>query len=229
MDAIRVEFALATPIVLPSMPIHLDALLAYAATEDALARGDSHPGGVRELANPVLETVLDKHTQDNEWVWKASALMPEGIGDSYLRMWTRKTDPYDLSQRMETQIATKSKFPLTKPFALKIDTVRGLLKNHFNFYPVREVGKLIAWCVGDKESIYDMLEARINHIGQRRRTGHGQVKSIHVFDDVTANENWRLRILPWQEDGYQPVQAAFQPPYWASENRRVSYCPPAIL
>lgn len=232
MDGLRIEIELATPMVLPAMPIHLDALLAYAVTEDALSvLGDDGlgEGEVRALAEPAMESVLEKSVRDGEWVWKASALMPEDIGDSYLRMWTRKTDPYDLAERMgEGQISTRTKFPL-KPFALKVDTVRGLLKNHFNFYPVREVGKLVAWCVGDGEAIHDLLDAHIHHIGHRRRMGHGKVRSIRVVEDTTAEDRWKMRVLPWQEEGYLPMQAAFRPPYWAIENRRAAYCPPAIL
>lgn len=228
MDALRIEIDLATPMVLPAMPIHLDALLAYAVTEDALAAG-AREGMVRDLAEPALGSVLEKFSRDGEWVWKSSALLPENVGQSYLRMWTRKTDPYDLAERMGAgQISTRTKFPL-KPFALKVDTVRGLLKNHFNFYPVREVGKLVAWCVGDRESIHDLLDAHIRHIGNRRRMGHGRVLAVRVIEDATAETRWMMRILPWCHDGYLPIHAAYRPPYWAIENRQEAYCPPAIL
>lgn len=229
MEGLRVEIKLVTPMVLPAMPIHLDALLAYAVTEDALAVADADASSIRDLANPILESMLGRHEQDGEWVWKASAMLPEDVGDTYLRMWTRKTDPYDLADRMETQIATKAKFPLQKPFALKIDTVRGLLKNHFNFYPVREVGRLVGWCVGDKDEIHERLFTHIHHVGQRRRSGHGRVASIIVTNDEAAYDNWMLRIMPWKMNGYHPMQAAFRPPYWAIENRTLAYCPPSIL
>lgn len=232
MEALRIEIDLVTPMASPSMPIHLDALLAYAVTEDALSAMEKPDGGqdpVRDLAEPALESVLDKAQQDGEWVWMASALLPEDVGDAYLRMWTRKTDPYDIAERVgDGQIAVRSKFPL-KPFALLVDTVRGPLKNHFNFYPVREVGKLVAWCMGDADAIYDLLEAHIQHVGQRRRSGHGKVKAIRVIPDAEAEIRWKMRVLPWKEECYLPMQAAFRPPYWAIENRLQAFCPPAIL
>jgi CRISPR type IV-associated protein Csf3 len=229
MDPLRVEFDLVTPMVLPAMPIHLDALLAYAATEDSMRYG-SGSDRVRDLAIPTLESILGKHEQEGEWVWMASALLPQEVGNTSLRMWTRKTDPYDIAERMENgQIHTRAKFPLEKPFALNIDTVRGQLKNHFKHYAVREVGNLIAWCVGDAEEIHDMLDTYISHIGHRRRSGHGQVSAIRVVEDNAAHSQWKLRILPWQEIGYQPMQAACQPPYWAVENKKTVYCPPDIL
>lgn len=232
MEALRIEIDLVTPMVSPSMPIHLDALLAYAVTEDALSAMEELDGGegpVRELAEPAMESVLGKAQQDGEWVWMASALLPEDVGDAYLRMWTRKTDPYDIADRVGGgQIAIRSKLPL-KAFALNVDTVRGPLKNHFNFYPVREVGKLVAWCMGDAEVVYDLLEAHIQHVGHRRRSGHGKVKTIRVVQDAAAETLWKMRVLPWQEEGYLPMQAAFRPPYWAIENRLQAFCPPSIL
>lgn len=228
MDALRIEIDLVTPMVIPSMPIHLDALLAYAVTEDALL-DNANEGMVRDLAEPLLESVLQQHREDGEWVWKASALVAEGVGDASLRMWTRKTDPYDIAARIEGgDIATRTKFPL-KPFALKVDTVRGKLKNHFQRYPVREVKTLVAWCVGDAQAIHDLLDAHIFHIGHKRRIGHGKVKSIRVIPDPAAETKWRLRVLPWTALGYEPLQAAFRPPYWAIENRQTAYCPPEIL
>lgn len=232
MKKLRVEIALATPIVLPAMPIHLDALLAFAVTENALqalSDEENTEGFVRDLAEQGLESVLDRHHQDGNWVWKASALLPVGVGDSYLRMWTRKTDPYDYAERIRSgQIASRAKFPL-KPFAMQIDTVRGLLKNHFNFYPVREVSELHGYCIGVQAEIQDLLETHISHVGSRRRSGHGKVSAIRVIEDPQADELWKARMLPWEQDGYVPMQAAFRPPYWAIEQRAQAYCPPAII
>lgn len=229
MTPLCIEFELLHAMVVPAMPIHLDALLAYAATEDVLAAGAQEKDKVRYLADPVLEKVLKKHFQDGEWVYMASALVPEGYGESSLRLWTRKTDPYDYSDRLEEQVASRMRFPPSNPYAMRVNTGSGLMKNHFNAYPLREVNKLVAWCIGDQEEIHDMLEAHIRFVGSWRRAGHGQVKSISVLEDQAAVDKWKMRVLPWQEEGALPLSAAVRPPYWAAENKRQAFCPPEIL
>jgi CRISPR type IV-associated protein Csf3 len=231
MKPLRVEFDLATPIALPSMPIHLDALLAYAVTEDAIEAlgNDQGQAMIRDLADNFLPDILGRHEAPEGTTWQASALTPEGIGESWQCMWTRKTDPYDYAMRLKDgTIASRAKWPL-KPYALIIDTVRGPMKNSFEFYGVRDIKRLKAWCIGEEEAIRDVLESRIRWIGKRGKNDHGRVIAVRVAEDDAAMEKWKLRILPWQEPGYVPVQAAHKPPYWAIENRTLSYLPPEIL
>jgi CRISPR type IV-associated protein Csf3 len=214
----------------------LDALIAYAVTEQYLA--DNPTDDSRLIRSIAEELPLQRECRDDKWVWKSSALLPEGLGEHYMRMWTRKTDAFDYAERVYTGSvggARKIKLPLNR-FAMKIDTVRGVLKNAFQFYPVREVEKLIGYCVVDTENeaeqLIDLLDPDagfVTHIGSRKRVGHGRVTSLEVEEDQTAMELWKMRLLPWEEDGYSAMQAAVKPPYWAAENRTIAYCPPEIL
>lgn len=222
MTPLRIDIHLKTAMVVPAMPIHLDALIAFAQTEQEIELG-TEAQSIRELADHLP---LDKAERDGEWVWKASALIPNEPGEQQLRMWTRKTNPHELSTLIENgEVAWKAYKPPLKVMGLKIDTTRGLLKNHFQFYAVRDTKLLSAWCVGDRDEIEALL-ARMSHIGSKRRVGHGEVERIEVVVDEAATEAWKARILPWREsDTYEPVQAAIRPPYWAPEQKRVAYCP----
>lgn len=236
LTPLKITFELDTPMVRSGYPIHLDALVAYAQTQSRLAGyapEEEPPGSIRTLAEDLP---LGKSEQDGEWVWQASALVPERFGEKSVRMWTRKTDVADYAERVlkahiEIGARTQSALEKRAPYAGKIDTARGLLKAMFEFYPAEEVFSLSAWCIGDIDLLEPLLAPEsgwITHIGKRTRIGHGRVKSMTITEDAAAHENWKRRVLPWQEPGYEPLQAAFRPPYWVAENRAFAYSPAGL-
>lgn len=221
------------------MPLHLDALLAYAVTQETL---QNYPNSdlLKQSIRAIGENLpLEKASQGDLWCWKASALVADEVLGHEMRMWTRKTDSEQIAlmtQDKSLKRAREPAFPL-KPFTLKVDTSRGVLKNHFQFIPVRHVKKFTAYCIGDKDRIYDLLQSYITHIGARGRTGFGRIaleeqgtiQSIHVVEAQDALDMWQYRVLPWEKDGYTPIHAAHKAPYWAIENKTVSYIPHNIL
>lgn len=234
---LKITFHLDTPMQRSGYPIHLDALVAYAQTHAALAGmdADNAPTGMlRELAEDLP---LAKTENNDEWVWKASALIPVSFGEKSVRMWTRKTNPYDIARRIiadkvEIGVRTENALKAGKPYAGAIDTARGLLKNMHEFYPVEEIHQLDAWCIGDIDILENLLAPEsgwITHIGKRTRIGHGRVKTIQIEEDEEALEKWKLRVLPWPEAGYEPIQAGLRPPYWAVETRGLGYCPDSLF
>lgn len=234
---LKITFHLDTPMQRSGYPIHLDALIAFAQTHSALAGmdpDDAPPGMIRELAEDLP---LAKEEKDGEWAWKASALIPTGFGEKSVRMWTRKTDPDDFTRRVidnNVLIGERTKNALTqgKPYAGTIYTDRGLQKNMFEFYPLEEIRKLEAWCVGDIDLLENLLAPEsgwITHVGKRTRVGHGRVRTIQIEEDEEALKKWKLRVIPWPEAGYEPIQAGLRPPYWAVENRGQGYCPDSLF
>lgn len=231
---LKVTFELDTPMMVAAYPIHLDALLAFAVTKSAMS-GMSMEGvpdsSIRALAS---ELPFARHEQNGEWVWKASALIPEVEGEQSVRMWTRKTNTSDFARRAAAgtlDISTRTKNALASGvmYAGTIDTSRGLLKNQFEFYPVKEVFQLSAWCIGDIDLIETLLAPEsgfITHLGKRGRIGHGRIRSVEVEECLQANEKWKLRVLPWAEsEAYAPIHAACRAPYWAIENRQPAFVP----
>jgi CRISPR type IV-associated protein Csf3 len=223
-----------------ALPLHLDALLAYAVTQEALQDAkynDEIPTGMLRQLGEQLPLV--KVERGDLWCWQASALIPEAVLEHEMRMWTRKTESElmaTMTQEGAIARTREPKFPL-KPFSLKIDTQRGLLKNHFQFIPVRHVRKFVAFCVGDADRIENLLLTHITHIGARKRAGFGRIalqsggniQAISVTQDDQARTLWQQRILPWQDEGTVPIQAAHKAPYWAPENRAISFIPAHIL
>lgn len=241
MVPLRFEWGLSSPLAGMALPLHLDALVAFAMTEQALNAGEVSDD-IRSLAKDLP---LSKLTRDGEWVWQASALRPsdaprQGVVGHETRLWTRKTDEYDYAERVVSgQIATrlikfdKAGNPLAmKPFTGNIDTQRGLMKNHFQFIPARRVNRVVAWCVGDEDRLLELLHpdsGLVTHIGARGRSGFGQIVDFHYEHDESAYQQSYKRVLPWQETGTVEITAACHNPYWAIENRRTCYVDPGIL
>ncbi|WP_258570045.1 type IV CRISPR-associated protein Csf3 [Burkholderia sp. MBR-1] len=238
MVPLRLTWTLETPMVAGAHPLHLDALIAYAIVEEAIrATGTAGAGTgmrdatVRELADSPLP--LEREARGDAWCWKASAVVPVGDpGPHSMRFWTRKTDAYDMAHRIEAgQIEGRYRFPL-KPYAYKVDTVRGLFKQQFKFFPVRQIEQVQAWCVGDEDRLLDLLAPEtgyVTHLGSKGRMGYGRIGTLHIEQDPTAGERWKRRVLPWPHDGAELVQMATRPPYWAIENRVAAYVVPELL
>lgn len=234
LSKLKVTFGLDTPMVPSAYPIHLDALVAYAATQSALAAGDATEQSANSIRQLADNLPFGKETRHGEWVWQASALVPEVIGEQSVRMWTRKTNAYDYAARaasgaLELGARTRNALDDGKPYAGTIDTTRGLLKNQFEFYPVAEVFQLSAWCIGDVDQLEALLAPEsgfVTHLGKRGRIGHGRIRSVTFSEAHDAIDRWKIRVLPWREsDAYEPMVAAFQPPYWAVENRKLAFVP----
>ena len=235
---LRVTFTLTSPMVSPGNPIHLDSLLAYAVTRQQLSRivsgryvnKTNNDGFVRSLAEKLP---LGRETKDGEWVWKASALMPTEVLSRSMRMFTRKQDHYDFAERVKSTnvtLSTRATTMLDKniPFAIEISKLDALPTPRLLFYPVEHVREVVAWCIGDQDLIESLLSpdsGYITCIGKNKRCNHGNILSVTVEEDASAHELWKRRVLPWQEEGYVAVDAAFQPPYWAPENRKSAFMP----
>lgn len=234
MTPLRLTWTLQTPMVAGAHPLHLDALIAYAIVEEALRAPG--PGArvsttMRELAAAPLP--LERAQQGDAWCWKASALVPAGNpGGHSMRFWTRKTDAYDMARRIEAgQIHGRYRFPL-KPYSYKVDTVRGLFKQSFKFFPIREIFEVQAWCIGEADRLLDLLAPEtgyITHLGAKARMGYGRIGSFGIDVDDAAVQMWERRVLPWPHERAEQVQMAIRPPYWAIENQAMAYVLPDLL
>ena len=247
MNPLKITFKVSGGFVPPPLPLHLDALLAYQRTRQEGKRL-LRPG--QEASVAALRAIgerlpLEKHEQDGEWCWKASAIVPVGPVEVASRFFTQRRDQAEYSMcvargyvqhgrhRIEETNGQRQCAPLQK-MAYQIDTLRGTYRNLLRFYatlkssaPTSEFLELVAWCVGDKAEIESRLcSGTITHLGARRRSGHGRIESIQIEEDPAALENWKLRVRPWQmmEDD-AAIQAAWRAPYWAIENRGRAFCP----
>ena len=224
---LRLTWQLASPIVVGAYPLHLDALVAFALAQE-MAQNN---GGVQDLT-ATLKLPLDQEIREGKTCVKASALLPTESGEHSMRMWTRKSDPYDYAARLEAgQFAVKTKFPL-KPHGIKFDTQRGTFKQMFKFFAVRHVRTVQAWCVGDMDRLAELLAPEaglITYLGAKTRMGYGRVLEFDIQHDEMAREIWAKRVLPWPVPNGVEIEAASSLPYWEVKNRGVAYVDPALF
>ena len=247
MNPLKITFKVSGGFAPPPLPLHLDALLAYQRTrqEDKRLLRPEHEASISALRAIGERLPLEKHEQDGEWCWKASAIVPVGPVEVASRFYTQRRDQAEYSVRVAHGHVQHGRHriiendgkqqcaPMEKR-AYPIDTLRGVYRNLLGFYgtlkssaPTSEFLELVAWCVGDQREIEARLRSGvITHLGARRRSGHGRIEFILVEEDPTALENWKLRVRPWKmmEDD-AAIQAAWKAPYWAIENRGQAFCP----
>jgi len=208
MQPLAIRFSLITEMILPEAPIHLDALLAWAAVDAAggdLAAQDALP--------------LDRHTaEDGAWVWKASMLATSPVEIRNNVPMVRSFEPWqsgmDKGEVYEggPNVMTTG----TGPYKAYIFTRHsGLIK------------EARAWCVGDLEKVTALL-SRLTHIGKLSRLDFGRIESVDVKADEDTNA-WKFRVIPWEADGYDKTHECVRPPYWKRENRVVAWRPRALL
>lgn len=237
MSPLRVTFQVSGGFVPPPYPLHLDALLAYAQTYDSLGDASDDPS-ISKLRSLAEDMPIQRFERDGEWCYMASALVPQGPVLNDARFYTQRMNQEDYSTRVGSgQVQHGRHRPGTpmERYQIQIDTARGVHRNLLGFYPIQQSADsnlltLVGWCVAEKWWVEDrLLGGRITHIGARRRSGHGKIQSILIEDDPEAAEKWNLRVRPWKmSDSDLEIQAAWHPPYWASENRGAAFCPQDI-
>lgn len=222
MTPLKIEFHLGSPVVVDSeYPTHLDGLLAWARVKEAEERGDANPW----LAGEDLP--LERAGSGDDWVWQASRLIFEAATPRQIVNMQRKCDPdrfyHDFDQGLWK--GARGNKPPT------INTVSGQQRAYQYYTSVQWMARVEAWCVGDADRVRTLL-GRIEHLGKMGRNGFGQVLKITVTEDESAQERWRLRVLPDDVPGldgveYGVTQHPPRAPYW-DKIRRVSLREPVI-
>lgn len=234
MEALKVTFNLDnTGVVMPVFPLHLDSLAAYAVTQRYLPFLEAH--SIEALRALSDDLPIEKHRVGNDWVYKASALVPEGTIEHTTHFYTQRIDQDQYAKDVVSGKVTKGKYvagqPL-KPHALKLDVVRGHDRNMLGFYPIANIRKLVAYCIADKEALEEILIGYdfITHIGKRRRQGYGRISSIEIERDEAALIMWQHRVKPWKlVDDDEPIMATCRPPYFDKTLAVEAYIPGTLI
>lgn len=217
MEPLKVTFKLGSMMVMPPNPIHLDALVAYAVTQERLPELEFDPRPISSLAE---ELPIEKYELGGDWCWKASALSPSSILERSSRHYTQRIDQdsYATAAREGFIQAGRQRGELKRmSHAIKIDTLRGSQRNLLGFYRTARVDELVGYIVGDKDQIIYYLKESglITHIGPRRRQGHGKIVDVIIESDQMALEKWMLRVKPFKLlDADVEVFATTKPPYF---------------
>lgn len=241
MRGLKVTFTTRGYVVPGAWPIHLDALLAFCATEEALASGNAR-GPIRSLGEQLP---LERETREDQWVWQASALVPHYLGKLQARLLVRRHEPEEIARdaRDTIELTAVRRRMLhgesgktlrlidaagKADLSVKLPLDQALLKARLEHYAVRQCAGYEAWCVGDAPQIERLLEKLMGRgIGKWAKNGYGNVVRIEVEPCEQAHEQWKRRVLPWPEPGYARVYAAVRPPYWAPENQVMAWLPAA--
>lgn len=223
MVPFKVTFRFAAPVLRDSeQPIHLDALIAYAAMKDHEEIGAENPW--READD--LSGYLDK-TPGKQWVWKASMVMFAPVS---ARQWVnqiRRADPERYYNDLGKYWVGRGKQNVLgiNPETFKIDTRSGRQRGYQWLTAVQWMDAATAWGVGDIDAVRYALEEHITHIGKKGVNGYGRIASVEVIAaPADEADNWMLRVLPESANGkpgiqYEPVLATLRAPYWRKLNR----------
>lgn len=211
---LKITWTFREAVGLSAHPIHLDALLAWASVKRSIDAGNADL-----LPDEDGSTAKMFAAQENlplartGTTWHASMLRFTPLGESFLFPVTRKYPLHMFARNMGILFEGQ-------PRKDAISDGSGIYKGFDMRFPAQQMKCAVAWCVGDKEAIQDLLRDVLS-IGPRHQKGLGRVASVTVEDcPVNEIENWRVRVLPvgsgLETDTIKYALAygrAF-PPYW---------------
>lgn len=211
MQPLCVTFQFANLVSTSDQPLHLDGLLAWSSVEQARRAGET------DLAAAAARLPLAREGEPA--VWCASALEFSYRSPPAFRTLVRKTDVDDYADAI-----TKGRIKLAKSRD-QIPTGSGRYRNYLVSYTVRQADHAKAWCIGDADAVRDLL-SEVRHVGRLGRMGYGLITAVSVEPDERAARMWKLRHLPWQEDGYLLCIGNFRAPYWDKTTMTEVFSPP---
>lgn len=201
MQPLRIEFTLAGPTGRPARPIHLDSLIAH-----QLVQRDLPPNvEIAAIRDAINKLPLERLDIGGDWVWAASTLAFAWDTPPQQHLATRSFRGPAIA---EVQLA--GLFSNRKSSA-PVDTTRGIFKTALYTHETQWARRAVAFCIGDKAEITDLL-GRIEHIGARRRLGGGRVVSVDIVEDEAAHELAKRRYLPAAASEGRMVEGAYRLP-----------------
>lgn len=209
MRPLEIRFRLVTMMRAPELPLHLDALLAWAAVDEA--------GGDLEAQWSLPLAKFAHQSNEDRWVWQASRVIPITINRQTMPT-IRTFDPVQWAiDKDQVYVGGPNKLtPGTGPY-----------KSYQMVAQMLQAPEAVAWCVGNPDRIGALL-ARVPTIGKLGRLDCGRIGSVAVLDDPhPSRERWRLRTMPVRGDDYYAAQMVLRPPYWRRSDAEGAFEPKA--
>lgn len=218
MQLLKVTFRLAGKYIPPEIGggIHLDGLLAAMKVARAIQNKEIGPGGdIRSLQS--LDGIIDVAKYEDSNVYKASIIRVPTIDSEQLTL-TRRTE----IDAICLGTVGEGGFLLNNGNKNKIDLGKGQYRNWVFYLPTSEVmGEAIAYCVGDKDKIEDLLRD-VRHIGRKGTIGYGKVMAIKVEEALNDGDKWLDRHLPLEAEivhmhvgeSHAHSHGSITAPYW---------------
>ena len=208
---VKITWALSTPIVWPDHELHLDALVAWAAVQEALEHGQD-PRVAR------LHLPLEQVEEGGERIWKASQIrFPEY--SSFTEIWTRQINYWEGASDKGDVWSGRTK------------TYSGAMRGTGKHKPYKD-SRLRAWApfaeawaiTTDTDRLKQLL-SRVSSIGPERRLGAGRVASMKIEEDPDAEHLWMHRHMAEPREGYAKTVGNLSDPYWNKTTMRKVYAP----
>lgn len=198
-------------LLIPSMPMHLDDILAAAAVN--AARSTSR-GEISDYSQIIDHLPIEKHASGGEWVYKASILEFIHMYGKFMRPVSRRINKSLFAlRRAEGTLQSRGN---------KLNLKSGPLKVSIGLMPTAARVEAVGYCVGCRDSIIELFN-HLTHIGKKHNRGQGEILTLEVFGNQEA-ELWRKRFLPLSmKDQKLPKHAhtpdiGTRPPYWKNRH-----------
>lgn len=221
MSPLLVEFTFSMPVAFNNDdPIHLDSLLSYGLSREALHEDHPDPWGYAKQ----LDALLASQEYAGQRIWCASTLVFEPASLVQQSYMTRPCEPMaHLAAREQGVLDEKG-----RPRKV-LNSFAGDTKAWFVPFSYQWMKTARAWCVGDAQHIEHVLDY-VTHIGKYSRNNWGAIKTVSVRPDPQAQSRWRHRHLPLGMPGCEQTtygirHGQLMPPYWEKINAQAVQCP----
>lgn len=206
MKPLKIVWWLARPVVMPAYPLHLDALLAWAAVDEAIEAGQDNPLAAQE-ALPLASWTA----QSGDWVWQASQLRFAGPQAAFMSQSQRRAEHYALAVNQDRGLFRTRRHPIRRA-----RMGNGPYKAYVLWTPMGWCAQAVAYCTGEPRRIEELL-ARVRYLGKRRRERNGEVAGVGIYA-ASDPHAWRDRRLPIDpsvdREAYAYSLGPLRPPYW---------------
>lgn len=215
MQPLKITWRFSSPVVAGDFPIHLDALLAFVQVDRALQDGaEQQEAYARQDELPLAQ---------QGGVWKASQVVFKPITAPMTFPMIRRLDlnGIALDHQAGFWAGGKNKFSMGT----------GKYKAFDFRAQCQWMDRAVAWCVGDKELIENLL-GELTHLGKLVRNGFGKILEMTIEEAPQDEANfWKLRVLP-EKSGfelpgflYAPSFQNIRPPYWSKLTKQTAMVP----
>jgi len=184
----------------PNEPVHLDALLTW-----VLAPRQGQRDLRRDQIPGLVKLPLMRNHIGGEWVWAASALMPEGPAEESIQYWRKRFRQF----RAElTEGSPNLKNATYRDWQMPL--------------PLLLTNTLVAYANGNRKECKKLLRD-VKYLGKKRAYGYGKIISMDfdqvAYDYTMVKDGLATRWLPSAE-GCRLVRC--RPPYWHPHERKNS-------
>ncbi len=217
MTTYCLSFQLETPLVRPSMPIHIESALLYAAIFSGMPETE---------AQTYLDAAIPFNGDRESGCYEASAILFTPTL-TFTRFVTRHFSVDDYSRDIARGVVN------ARPASM-VNLQSGPIRARLDHFPMLWATGGSAWLnILDLDAFGELVHC-FTHVGKHTANGFGRLKilptgrrySLTHADDPNA---WQRRILPFPVDGAEPIRATVRPPYWDRRNQQDAYMHPSLI